>query len=483
MEHNYIRIFLRLFFLITVSSSSWSQNCNRKIEVAEKYLSHIENPSKGLLEEISNSVKDCYDESAESYFVKGVLRLNSAINDEEYLQAFQLIDTAALFGSNSAACQLGVMYKSGIGCNIDFEKSVFWFEKAAEDNNERAMYSLGYMYLKGLGTIPQDYKKALQWFDKSNHPMSKHWSAVCKYFGFGQSKVKDVAIDILDKNGIKNSSNLLEHLTMEITGDTESTTQSENASKSSVNNDLLKKIVYSLNSEGKTYSFEKSSGSFLGTLVELDWSGSYLMKSYDVRLKMDLEEDKVGLDFEIDNASILAEGDKYGNGIYPENFVLSLPYTYADRAEYKIINWNVGALNFDIEELNGTVYTLVTLDTWSPSLDEPGPPLILVLSENPLNLSIDELEGLANQNDSFIKLYPNPIENQFLVQYDLKTDSECQVTLYNLMGYPIMELTPKSQQSKGTQNIRINSSNIPNGNYIVKLQVGDKYYSKIAIKK
>ena len=40
-------------------------------------------------------------------------------------------------GNSNSAYNLGVMYKMGQGTEVDFEKAISWYEKAAEKNNEK----------------------------------------------------------------------------------------------------------------------------------------------------------------------------------------------------------------------------------------------------------------------------------------------------------------------------------------------------------
>ena len=44
----------------------------------------------------------------------------------------------------------------------DDAQAVFWFQKAADQGNADAQYSLGVAYAKGLG-VEQDYRQAIYW--------------------------------------------------------------------------------------------------------------------------------------------------------------------------------------------------------------------------------------------------------------------------------------------------------------------------------
>ena len=63
----------------------------------------------------------------------------------------------------AAAVFLGELYRLGQGVQQDFVKAWQWFERAAEQGNERAQVFLGELYAKGQG-VPQDDVRAYMWW-------------------------------------------------------------------------------------------------------------------------------------------------------------------------------------------------------------------------------------------------------------------------------------------------------------------------------
>lgn len=57
---------------------------------------------------------------------------------------------------------LGEMYLHGHGVEYNFEKSAFWFCKAAEHGDSEAQYNLSHSYTFGLG-VPEDHIAAAKW--------------------------------------------------------------------------------------------------------------------------------------------------------------------------------------------------------------------------------------------------------------------------------------------------------------------------------
>ena len=46
---------------------------------------------------------------------------------------------------------LGYMHRNGIGTEVDLEKAVSWYQRAAEQGEATALFNLGGMFRKGYG--------------------------------------------------------------------------------------------------------------------------------------------------------------------------------------------------------------------------------------------------------------------------------------------------------------------------------------------
>jgi TPR repeat protein len=73
-------------------------------------------------------------------------------------KAMDYFQKAADQGEDNAQYSLGVMYANGEGVPKDYRKAVEWYQKAAEQGNVYAQHSLGGMYLNGYGVI-RDHQK------------------------------------------------------------------------------------------------------------------------------------------------------------------------------------------------------------------------------------------------------------------------------------------------------------------------------------
>ncbi|KAF9900458.1 hypothetical protein EC991_007321 [Linnemannia zychae] len=71
----------------------------------------------------------------------------------------------ANLGKSSAQLRLGFMYERGQGVPQDYQESMIWYLKAAEQGNPIAQCNIGSLYCFGLG-VTRNYSKAMEWYLK-----------------------------------------------------------------------------------------------------------------------------------------------------------------------------------------------------------------------------------------------------------------------------------------------------------------------------
>jgi uncharacterized protein len=397
---------------------------------------------------------------------------SSISNKKEAKSIFKLIKACAESGDAEAANTLGILYKEGFGVNLNFNKAVKWFEKAYSYGNEQAAYSLGYMYLKGLGNIPQDYTQAIHWFQKSNYPMAKHWLAKCYYYGYGLEIDKIKAIEILKENAILNSQVLLEQWNYEM----------EHPEKSEENYSL--KMKNSLPSKDSLKVSTGIYGEWVGEWKILDWSGQKAERNIPFFIELidngtGISNFKIKLDGVVYNGNVLVEKNQL---IFP-NLILNLKNRYTDNPKELSLDYVVTDFNFsfsendEIESLTGNLGT--TIQNWS----EPGPPSKLILHRNGTYLSQEMKDAFLEQADYFIKIYPNPFEEDLLLYYTLEEDATVSVKLFDYYNPQKILKTQQKDQKSGERKISVNNLNHLNkGLYIVQMQVNGNLHSRIVIK-
>ncbi|PKA64873.1 F-box protein [Apostasia shenzhenica] len=117
---------------------------------------------------------------------KDALRKSRGEDDED----FQITEYQAQKGNAAAMYRIGVFYYYGLrGVRRDHNKALYWFSKAVEKGEPRAMELLGEIYARGAG-VERNYSKALEWLTLASK--QQHYSA---YNGLGYLYVKGYGVD------------------------------------------------------------------------------------------------------------------------------------------------------------------------------------------------------------------------------------------------------------------------------------------------
>lgn len=83
-----------------------------------------------------------------------------------------------------------------------------------------------------------------------------------------------------------------------------------------------------------------------------------------------------------------------------------------------------------------------------------------------MNVGIGEVEASIGST----LIYPNPIiNNQLMVEYDLKSDSRVSMELYDLSGKMIAQIQPSVHQNAGSYQKTLSLPELSAGNYLMKL--------------
>lgn len=83
------------------------------------------------------------------------------------LTGLELVQRSANKGYKDAQYRLGVIYIGGTMVDQDITKAVQLLTKAAGKGAISAMQRMANTYYRGVGTITQDYSKALEWFERA----------------------------------------------------------------------------------------------------------------------------------------------------------------------------------------------------------------------------------------------------------------------------------------------------------------------------
>jgi TPR repeat protein len=99
---------------------------------------------------------------ATSTFEDGI----QALESEDYQAAYEILKMHAERGDPRSLFSLGMIYMLGLGVTEDHEKAASWFQKAAELGMPEAQFQLGAQYYRGMG-LSQDYNEAVRWYRKA----------------------------------------------------------------------------------------------------------------------------------------------------------------------------------------------------------------------------------------------------------------------------------------------------------------------------
>ena len=91
----------------------------------------------------------------------------AAMNRGRFAVAYRSWLPLAEAGMPEAQLNLGLLYQSGQGVNIDLEKALYWYEQAASAGLAEAHLNLGMMYFEGM-SVEQDYTVSFREFQSAS---------------------------------------------------------------------------------------------------------------------------------------------------------------------------------------------------------------------------------------------------------------------------------------------------------------------------
>jgi uncharacterized protein len=412
--------------------------------------------------------------------------------------AFKLLSQAAEKGFSLATYQLGRCYMTGTGCDIDYDKALHWLTIAADQGNEQAAYAIGYSYYKGFG-FPQDYKKAVLWFTLSHVPMAKHWLGVCYYYGYGVAKDEQKAIVNFTKSHTPNSDMMLKHIAEDVKKevDTKISTaiaETETDTNTAIGKDALSDATDKVKNKPKKGEIDKKidpkrlNGKWVGKMVELDWSGTQIVRVVPVSLQMKLVDGKINYTWEVYKSKNESTGIWEDNRVYFDKLYMNFdqPLThnpYSNNLETQILSARI-----KFKKVNKKTYLTANLHSFIDEYKEAGPPLHLIMKrvgkqEEVKELTDEELLQLTTPTKEFITLYPNPFVNDVLIEYELKNPGEVTVEVYSLNGNTTqITLQANALQTIGSHKYTLDGSKLIAGMYVVRVTVGATVHTRILIK-
>lgn len=462
------------FTTLVLNAQEQTLNCNENLQKTLAHLQGTATVEKDSLKAIAYLKPCLVAKNANAQLIMGHLYLNSP--DESNIEkGFKLIKKAAKQKHPVALENLGVLYKYGRGSKLNYNKARRTFKKAAKLGNHKATYSLGYLYLKGLGNTKQDYKKAIEWFEKSEYPMAKYWLGVCYLKGYGV--IKDIA-----KANTLLSTNFNEQTTIENTTYASEITPEETT---------IPLEVTSNSALFETIEVTDLYGHWKGKLLQLDWSGKSIEEVIPLELELKYDSITNGLKYTWKVNSLEKSGNalQVSDAIYFENLQITLPHTEYYKNTPKTLDYEILSSELSLKNISNTNYLTGKLESYIPKWNEPSAPMRFVLAkesvttENNVEISEEILEALAIQENSFIKLYPNPFVSDLIIAYNLKEAGTISVQLTSIDGTENFTIAKGAQQKAGDYRYHFEGGHLKKGIYVVSVFVNGYKKTKLIVKK
>lgn len=392
------------------------------------------------------------------------------------IEAFKNFKKSAKQGNSIAMADLGVMYKYGRGCDVNYKKAKKWFIKSAELGNSKAIYSLGYFYLKGLGEVKQDYIKAINLFRKSDNPMAKYWLGVCYYYGYGVPKNISKAEELLKLPLSEVRSANIDNIEIE-------QILSGKHDKSEESTDL-----YAIR---EFKDLKKIRGVWEGELIFYDWSGKFIENNIPMKMTIynEKENDEVRIIWDLEGKKQELSYNLINDTLYFDDLVITLPHiTFNKRIPAKLSHQILNSV-VSLKTVNNSVYLTGSLDSYIVDWEEPAAYSTFVLKQKLSYLGkIEEvkdnefLEGIPKVS-SFVRLFPNPFEDDLVISYSLSNQKSTEVTVTSLFNGKTTVVKPLQVQYPGEYKYVFSGSGLRNGMYIVSVKVDGKENSRIVVKR
>ena len=118
-------------------------------------------PKQNVSDENRQQAREAMNAMSSTLFILG----QQFLQDENYEQAFTQFKLIAENDERHVDSQfnLAIMYHRGMGTEKNIHEAIRWYEAAANNGDEKAMYNLGAIYHDGAESIERDEEKYFHW--------------------------------------------------------------------------------------------------------------------------------------------------------------------------------------------------------------------------------------------------------------------------------------------------------------------------------
>jgi len=377
--------------------------------------------------------------------------------------------------------ELATLYKYGKGCNLSYKKALKWYRKSAKLGNQKASYSIGYMFYKGLGTTEQNYTKAVKWFEKSSDPMAYYWLGVSYLKGHGVTQNLEKAIQYLNENSGVSYSETKDFISNQTNISNQTT---DNNSQNDTTN--FSEVVIN-----KNFTPQELVGKWKGKLLLLDWSATHTEQQISITLEItyNTDDQTIKTTWSVNNNLVIDTALYNDKTIYNDQLYITLPNIAFNAKIAKELEYQILSSTFELKTVNNKTYLTALVESTINDWKEPGTPIQLVLeregilSDNNQEIPEEILQALSNQKSSFIKLYPNPFVSDLIIAYTLEKESYTQLKITNFTTSKTTVIEQGNNQKKGEHRYFFDGRSLEKGMYIVTITVDGIQKTKLILKK
>ncbi|MFT4222880.1 T9SS type A sorting domain-containing protein [Dysgonomonas sp.] len=102
--------------------------------------------------------------------------------------------------------------------------------------------------------------------------------------------------------------------------------------------------------------------------------------------------------------------------------------------------------------------------------------------DNDTNKDPNTAKTVTLEDLMICRIYPNPVESQMSLEYELKQDAKVSFELYSIEGLPIRKIKAQ-QKTAGTYSETIDCSSLRPNNYVLRITANNLFVNEIIIKK
>jgi len=121
---------------------------------------------QGLDTQTNQSLEPSLPRPSNLHYMGSAYRIGRSGREQDYERAIYWYRRAIEQNYAPSQFNLGLMYANGQGVEQSYTEAVYWFRKAAGQGHSSAQHSLGLMYDQGWG-ISQNYEQAAYWYRKA----------------------------------------------------------------------------------------------------------------------------------------------------------------------------------------------------------------------------------------------------------------------------------------------------------------------------